>query len=475
MSDSADLADGESIEVQGSGSSVYTLKNVGGVYSCTCPAWRNQSIGIESRTCKHLRRLRGDAAEAARVGNALPAAPVRKAVAKAGGAASDGAEAVTMEAPVLLAEAWDGITEITNWWISEKLDGVRAYWDGTQFLSRLGNVFAAPKWFTDGLPNVPLDGELWLERKQFQKTVSIVRRKDQSDHWRQIQFVVFDAPQLAEPFETRVEFVRETLERTRLEHAIAHEHARCRGIPHLREELQRVEALGGEGLMLRQPGSRYVVGRSSTLLKVKTFVDAEARVVGHLPGAGRHKGRLGALQVMLPDGTEFSVGTGFTDAQRESPPAIGSLITFRYQELSDGGVPRFPSYVGVRLDEPVVLELPVAAAPKRSVRSKLSPPVQTDRLPAPSESPLPGPAPELTTSGSPVASCRYFEFHDDKSDKFWEISIDDLDVTVRFGKVGTQGQTQVKSFADAAAVQKHVGTLVREKTGKGYVEQSGSP
>ena len=119
--------------------------------------------------------------------------------------------------------------------------------------------------------------------------------------------------------------------------------ATCDGTDHLRKELARIESLGGEGLMLRQPGSLYEAGRSHTLLKVKRFHDAEARVIEHLPGAGRHKGRLGALLVELPGGTRFSVGTGFTDAQREKPPAIGSVITFRFQELTDGGVPRFPS------------------------------------------------------------------------------------------------------------------------------------
>src|SRR6202000_443843 len=109
------------------------------------------------------------------------------------------------------------------------------------------------------------------------------------------------------------------------------EHAVCTGPDHLRAELARIEALGGEGLMLRQPESRYEVGRSFTLLKVKTFHHAEARGLEHLKGAGRHKGRLGALFVELADGTKFSVGTGFSDAEREAPPAIGSLIAFRYQ------------------------------------------------------------------------------------------------------------------------------------------------
>jgi DNA ligase-1 len=152
-------------------------------------------------------------------------------------------------------------------------------------------------------------------------------------------------------------------------HASAHPHEVCKGLDHLRSELARVEALGGEGLMLRQPGSAYVVGRSATLLKVKSFFDAEARVIEHQPGAGRHRGRLGALLVELPNGQRFSVGTGFSDAQREAPPPLGSVITFRYQELSDGGVPRFPVYVAVRQDEPEDAPPPplppIKARPKR--------------------------------------------------------------------------------------------------------------
>jgi DNA ligase-1 len=126
---------------------------------------------------------------------------------------------------------------------------------------------------------------------------------------------------------------------------------RCEGVAHLTAELGRVEALGGEGLMLRQPGSRYEVGRSTTLLKVKTFHDAEARVVAHTAGEGRHKGRVGALVVEMADGKRFSVGTGLSDQDRRTPPPIGSLITYRYQELSEGGVPRFPSYVGPAIDK----------------------------------------------------------------------------------------------------------------------------
>jgi DNA ligase-1 len=348
-----DLRDGETTEMQGSGSKPYVLKNTGGVYSCSCPAWRNQSIPIEKRTCKHLRKFRGDTAEETRVGGAFPQRPVKSG-------SEDGEEAAGP--PLLLAESWDNATDLTDWWMSEKLDGVRAYWDGKQFLSRQGNLYHAPDWFVDGLPAVPLDGELWIDRKKFQRTVSIVRRQDKSDLWNEVRFLIFDAPSASGGFEERLTFLQETLAKGASKFARQHAHERCKSLETLRAELTRIESLGGEGLMLRQPGSNYVAGRSATLLKVKTFHDTEATVIGHQPGAGRHKGRLGALLVRLPDGTEFAIGTGFSDRERENPPAVGSTVTFRYQELSETGVPRFPSWVGVRPDAPSKAMEPIADA-----------------------------------------------------------------------------------------------------------------
>jgi DNA ligase-1 len=251
---------------------------------------------------------------------------------------------------LLLAESWDNAADLAGWWMSEKLDGVRAYWDGRQFLSRQGNLFHAPDWFTDGLPDIALDGELWIDRKKFQRTVGIVRRQDKSDLWKEVKFLVFDAPSADGVFEARIETLKDALRRRPMRFARPHEHVICEDLDCLRAELARVEALGGEGLMLRQPKSKYETGRSSTLLKVKRFHDAEAIVTGHQGGAGKHKGRLGALVVKLSSGVTFSVGTGFSDRERAAPPPIGATITFRYQELSDTGVPRFPSYVRVRME-----------------------------------------------------------------------------------------------------------------------------
>ena len=333
-----DLRDGESVEIQGSARSPYVLKNVGGVYSCSCPAWRNQSLPIERRSCKHLRIMRGETAEAVRLGSSTPQV------------AEEIRSTHPSVPPLLLAHTWENDVDLKDWWLSEKLDGVRAYFDGKQFLSRQGNIYHAPAWFTEQLPNVPLDGELWLDRKSFQRTVSIVRRHDATEMWREIKFVVFDAPAVADVFEARQEFLRQTLCTNPLPYARWLPQERCRDMEHLRSELARITALGGEGLMLRQPASRYEAGRSSTLLKVKTMLEADARVIEHLAGQGRHRGRMGALLMQLANGLTFNVGTGFTDSQRNNPPPVGSVITFRFQELTDRGIPRFPSFVRVRHD-----------------------------------------------------------------------------------------------------------------------------
>jgi DNA ligase 1 len=433
----AELTDGDSAQVKGSGSSVYTLKNSGGVYSCTCPAWRNQSVGIERRTCKHLRAYRGDEAESARLGSenltGRPVKPVR--IAAPGEAASEDEEGP----PVLLAHKWENDVDLTGWWLSEKLDGVRAWWDGETFLSRLGNKFFAPPWFTARFPKTPLDGELWGGRKLFQRTVGIVKRQDESALWKELQFVVFDAPAHGGTFEERVAFIDRTVADLKVDWLKAHTHYRCEGTEHLRAELARVEALGGEGLMVRQPQSRYEAGRSNTLLKVKSFHDAEACVRAHVPGLGRHKGRLGALLVELPDGTQFNVGTGFSDAEREKPPALGAIITFRYQELSNAGVPRFPSYIGERIDG----SLHAASTVKRVEAVNAASPVKALNAASPAKA---KPQPKAALSPQKLSQARYFEFEGDSSAKFWEIRVDGSAFVTRYGKIGSEGQSTQKDY-----------------------------
>src|SRR5262245_35905020 len=321
MSQVHQLEDGATAEVRGS-SGMYKLTRRGNVYMCSCPAWRNQSAPVDARTCKHLRAYLGDAAETQRVGAAVPSRAAATRTSSGGG--GGGGRAVVKETapPILLAHKWETEHDPTGWWMSEKLDGIRAYWDGEAFVSRLGNRFFAPDWFVEDLPADTLDGELWVGRKMFQKTTSIVRSGAAGAEWKNVSYVVFDAPNAKGGFEERLAHAQKVLEAAAAPHARWHEHVVCSGYDHLRAELARVEALGGEGLMLRKPGSKYEPRRSHTLLKVKTFHDAEAKVVDHAPGTGKHKGRLGALVVELHGGIRFNVGTGFSDAEREEPPAI---------------------------------------------------------------------------------------------------------------------------------------------------------
>lgn len=449
---SQDLADGETAQVKGSGSSVYTLKNNGGVYSCTCPAWMHQGLGIERRTCKHLRAYRGDEAETKRLGSSpLSGRPSRPKTPKAPGEAADDDD--DEGPPILLAHKWENDVDLTGWWISEKLDGVRAFWDGEGFISRLGNEFFAPKWFTAQLPKVPLDGELWGGRKLFQRTVGIVKRQDESELWRELKYVVFDAPKHGGVFEERVAFIDQTLTALKSEWLKACEHVLCEGTEHLKRELARVEGLGGEGLMMRQPRSRYEAGRSSTLLKVKSFHDTEARVLEHLPGLGKHKGRLGALLVELPDGTKFNVGTGFSDSERENPPKVGAVITFRYQELSNTGVPRFPSYVGERIDG----RFPTATSPGSNVR-------RVEAITHQSKSKTP--AVSTPTAPRGPMPLRRFEMTDGDTRYFWEVETTGSKQKVRFGTF----EEKEKLFEDDDEARENAEKKIAEKVAKGFKE-----
>lgn len=249
---------------------------------------------------------------------------------------------------LLLAKKWKPEDDPTGYWMSEKLDGVRALWDGQNFISRGGNVFYAPDWFKAGFPKgIRLDGELWAGRKKFNDTVSCVRRDLGGDLWKEIRYMAFDIPDMKEIFEYRMK----ALILMKIEYLESVNQVKCLSLDHLFENLEMIESKGGEGLMLREPGSYYEGRRSYTLLKVKSFHDDEAIVTGIAPGKGKHLGRLGALECKMPNGKSFNVGTGFSDEEREVEYPIGTEITYRYFELTRDGIPRFPSFIRVKVKE----------------------------------------------------------------------------------------------------------------------------
>ena len=225
--------------------------------------------------------------------------------------------------PLLLANVWNPSIDPTGWWMSEKYDGLRAYWDGQKLWSRKGNLIHAPDYFLAELPrDIVLDGELWIGHGKFEETMSIVRSETPDDRWNRVRYMVFDAPQAKGTFEQRMQFLRATSARKPLRQSRAQE--RCQGVAQLLAERDRVVREGGEGLMLRQPVGLRRPGRSPTLLKVKPYDDAEATVIAHEPGKGKFAGKLGALRVRTDEGREFSIGSGLRAPDRESPPVGGS-------------------------------------------------------------------------------------------------------------------------------------------------------
>ena len=248
----------------------------------------------------------------------------------------------------ILAEHAPG--DLRQYLVSEKLDGVRARWNGHQLLSRGGGIFAAPAWFTADFPHQHLDGELWIRRGAFEQVSGIVRRKIPGEEWRQIRFVVFDLPRSPDPFAVRAEKIP-ALAGGRspfLDHAPQFP---VESESDLAARFAAIVENGGEGLMLRKKNSAH--NRPSDFIKIKPHDDADATVIAHNPGKGKHAGRLGSLTVEDSEGRRFRVGTGFTDAQRENPPPPGAVITFRHNGRTVNGLPRFPVFLRARADEPL--------------------------------------------------------------------------------------------------------------------------
>ncbi|MFG6457037.1 DNA ligase [Roseateles sp. BYS96W] len=247
------------------------------------------------------------------------------------------------QAPLLAKNAPAGI-DPAPYLVSEKLDGVRALWDGATLRFRSGRAVAAPAWFLAALPQTPLDGELWMGRRRFDELSGAVRRAEPVDaEWRRIHYRVFELPAGEGTFAQRAD----KLKALASDIVVPVEQQRFTSNAALRAKLKQVVDAGGEGLMLHRADAPLASGRSDLLLKLKPLADAEAVVVGHEAGKGRFKGQLGALELQTPEGVRFKLGTGLSDAQRRDPPPIGATVTYRYRDVTPAGKPRFASFVRV--------------------------------------------------------------------------------------------------------------------------------
>jgi DNA ligase 1 len=257
--------------------------------------------------------------------------------------------------PLMLATTYQDGVDVSRYLVSEKLDGVRGYWDGKALWTRGGAKVVLPADFTQGWPAVPMEGELWMGRGRFDEVSALVRgTRPDAQAWEQVRFMVFDLPAERAAFEQRMALLERHARAAASAHLLPVQQHILRNQAALQARLQALVRAGGEGLMLHRRDARYGVGRSQALLKYKLFDDAEARVVAHVQGKGRLAGRLGALVVELADGRRLRIGTGFTDAQRAAPPRLGSWVTFRHSGTTSTGLPRFARFLRVREDLPPV-------------------------------------------------------------------------------------------------------------------------
>ena len=252
---------------------------------------------------------------------------------------------------VQLATTYQSKANISDYWISEKLDGIRGFWNGTSLLTRNGNIIHAPVWFTEFWPNKAIDGELWLARNRFEQTSSCVLKKIPNTCWQEIRFMIFDLPTHGGAFSHRIDAMKSLTNHSPSKYLMMIPQTKLANEKSLYALLNQVVNNHGEGLMLHHQNAYYQQGRRQQLMKLKKHQDAEAKVIGHIAGKGKYKNMLGSLMVATPDGLTFKLGSGFSDQQRKNPPAVGSTVTYKYLGKTQRGIPRFASFMRIRTTE----------------------------------------------------------------------------------------------------------------------------
>nr|WP_314179291.1 DNA ligase [uncultured Campylobacter sp.] len=254
---------------------------------------------------------------------------------------------------------------VGGWLASEKLDGVRAYWDGQNLRSRNGKILAAPEGWSAHFPPFALDGELYTARGEFEKIQSIVMDKTPSvAAWSEVKFYVFDVPEGVGGLLKRLS----ELEKFILQNPQAGQNLKIIKQVKVKDNAEfeafaeHIVAKGGEGAVAREPNAPYERKRSKNALKYKKFKDAECEVTAINAGTGKYAGLMGSVTCkalsaagsnsdeQIASGVKFKIGSGFSDEERANPPKIGSIITYKYQNLTAKGVPRFPVFLRVRED-----------------------------------------------------------------------------------------------------------------------------
>jgi DNA ligase-1 len=248
------------------------------------------------------------------------------------------------------AFVYKGDEKIQGFYMSEKLDGIRGYWDGKHLLTRKGNIINAPKWFIKNFPPFELDGELWSKRNNFEFIQSTVLKKTPDKSWEKITYNIFEVPNQKGNFPKRLEKARIWFKNNPNNHVNIIPQAACTGKDHLDEFLKEIESKGGEGVIIKDPAQEYNKDKIPYVLKVKNYSDMEGIVIAVNKGKGKYENMMGSLTIKLENGITFNLGSGFSDFERADPPKINSIVTFKYYGFTKNKIPRFPSFLHVRKD-----------------------------------------------------------------------------------------------------------------------------
>lgn len=230
---------------------------------------------------------------------------------------------------------------VKGWLMSEKFDGVRAYWNGFQFLTRNNNIINVPRWFCESMPNEWLDGELWLGRGKFEQTSAAVRQGFKNELWANMIFKVFDLPLTPGNFSSRLEQLNKLTLPT---HCQQVEQRTVDNKECLNDYYTNLLSNGAEGVVIKSPSSPYNIGRTSNALKYVPENSGEAKVIG----INRHDDLSFKSLKCLFNNEQFNLSAGISEQIKTIPPKIGKLITIKFNGLTGNNLPRHAVFITTR-------------------------------------------------------------------------------------------------------------------------------
>lgn len=236
-----------------------------------------------------------------------------------------------------------------NYLWSEKLDGVRAYWDGKALYTRNGNKLNPPAFFLRDFPPFALDGELWSKRGEFEKIASIIQTQKDLSKWQELKFYIFEVPHQKGGLLQRLEFLKAYLQNHNATHIAIIPQNPVKNLQDLYHHLQNIIDRGGEGLVIREKNLAYYTGRKKAAMKLKPYQDSECKITQYFKGKGKFEGMVGSF-LCQDQNQRIRIGSGMDENFRKNPPPLGTIITYKFFGRTQKGKPRFPTFLRIRKD-----------------------------------------------------------------------------------------------------------------------------